>query len=104
MNNALLANGLLTLVLAAATMRGAAALGFSGATLVMDQDVPTRSHCKYSRPFSMIQVRCSNQGLSEIPSTLKTEIQVSRVVFSHFRSWPIHAFFPSSTLRSWTRR
>lgn len=73
--NALLANGLLTLVLAAVTMRGTTVLGFSGPTLVMDQDIPSRT-CKYSRAYSMIQVRCANLGLEWIPSNLKTEIQI----------------------------
>ncbi|KAK1124720.1 hypothetical protein K0M31_006083, partial [Melipona bicolor] len=72
--NGLLANGLLTLVLAAVTMRGTTVLGFSGPTLVMDQDIPSRT-CKYSRAYSMIQVRCANLGLEWIPSNLKTEIQ-----------------------------
>ncbi|XP_043513963.1 slit homolog 3 protein [Frieseomelitta varia] len=84
--NALLANGLLTVVLAAATMRGTAVLGFTGATLVMDQDIPTRSHCKYSRAYSMIQVRCANQGLSAIPSNLKTEIQIMDASVNRVRS------------------
>ena len=74
--NALLVNGLLTLAFVAATMRGTTVLGFSGATLVMDQDIPSRT-CKYSRAYSMIQVRCANLGLEWIPSNLKTEIQVS---------------------------
>ncbi|KOX79346.1 Tsukushin [Melipona quadrifasciata] len=73
--NALLANGLLTLILAVVTMRGTTVLGFSGPTLVMDQDIPSRT-CKYSRAYSMIQVRCANLGLEWIPSNLKTEIQI----------------------------
>ncbi|CAD1479364.1 unnamed protein product [Heterotrigona itama] len=73
--NALLVKGLLTLVSVAATMRGTTVLGFSGATLVMDQDIPSRT-CKYSRAYSMIQVRCANLGLEWIPSNLKTEIQI----------------------------
>ncbi|XP_012339284.1 decorin [Apis florea] len=75
--NAQLTNGLLMLVLAiVATMRDdATVLGYSGAPLVMDQDIPLRT-CRYSRIHSMIQVRCANLGLERIPSNLKTEIQI----------------------------
>ncbi|XP_076757750.1 leucine-rich repeat activity-regulated protein at synapses isoform X2 [Xylocopa sonorina] len=65
-----LVNGLAALVLVAATVHG-----FSGPTLVMDQDIPSRT-CRYSRAYSMIQVRCANLGLEVIPPTLKTEIQI----------------------------
>lgn len=58
-----------------AAMPNAMALGSSGSTLVMDQDIPSRT-CRYSRAFSMFQVSCSNLGLVEIPSSLKTDIQV----------------------------
>lgn len=108
-------NGLLTLVLAAAIMRATAVHGFSGATLVMDQDIPTK-YCKYSRAYSMIQARCANLALDQIPPNLKTEIQVSLAFY--FPSPPLHRRpfssllfssasspgFSPSLLRSWTRR
>ncbi|CAL7941043.1 unnamed protein product [Xylocopa violacea] len=68
--NAFLVNGLAALVFVTATVHG-----FSGPTLVMDQDIPSRT-CRYSRAYSMIQVRCANLGLEMIPPTLKTEIQI----------------------------
>lgn len=85
--NAQLTNGLLMLVLAiVATMRDdATVLGYSGAPLVMDQDIPLRT-CRYSRIHSMIQVRCANLGLERIPSNLKTEIQVRERFFFFLHS------------------
>ncbi|XP_017763432.1 PREDICTED: leucine-rich repeat and transmembrane domain-containing protein 2-like isoform X2 [Eufriesea mexicana] len=70
-----LMNGLLMLGVVAAIMPGTMVVGFSGATLVMDQDIPSRT-CRYSRAYSMIQVRCSNLHLEWIPTNLKTEIQI----------------------------
>lgn len=80
--NAHLTNGFLMFALAiVATMRDdATVLGYSGAPLVMDQDIPLRT-CRYSRIHSMIQVRCANLGLERIPSNLKTEIQVRELIF-----------------------
>lgn len=71
----LFVNGLLMLGLVVATVPDAMVLGSSGPTLVMEQDIPSRT-CRYSRPYSMLQVRCSNMDLREIPTTLKTDIQV----------------------------
>lgn len=73
--SAFLMNGLIMLSFVVATMRETMVLGFSGPTLVMDQDIPSRI-CKYSRGYSMIQVHCKNLGLEWIPPNLKTEIQV----------------------------
>lgn len=86
--NAHLTNGLLMLALAiVATMRDdATVLAYSGAPLVMDQDIPLRT-CRYSRIHSMIQVRCANLGLERIPSNLKTEIQVREF------TWNVVPFF-----------
>lgn len=69
-----LVNGLLALAFVLAIVPDKI-LGFSGPTLVMDQDMPSRT-CKYSRAYSMIQVRCYNLGLQWIPSNLRTEIQI----------------------------
>lgn len=82
--SAFLMNGLLMLGFVVAIMRDTMALGFSGPTLVMDQDIPSRI-CKYSRGYSMIQVHCKNLGLEWIPPNLKTEIQVRRV-----KAWSFH--------------
>ncbi|CAK9800113.1 TSKU [Anthophora quadrimaculata] len=68
-------NGFLTFLFLVVAVIGATLLGFSGATLVMEQDIPSRT-CRYSRTYSMIQVRCANLGLESIPSNLKTEIQI----------------------------
>ncbi|XP_053983037.1 tsukushi isoform X1 [Hylaeus volcanicus] len=74
-SNMFLFNGLLMLGFVVATMPDTMVLGASGPLLVMDQDIPSRT-CRYSRVGSMIQVRCSNLGLDEIPSTLKSDIQI----------------------------
>lgn len=83
--NAHLTNGFLMFALViVATMRDdATVLGYSGAPLVMDQDIPLRT-CRYSRIHSMIQVRCANLGLERIPSNLKTEIQVREFIIFFF--------------------
>ncbi|KZC06946.1 PREDICTED: decorin isoform X2 [Dufourea novaeangliae] len=71
----LLVNGLLMMGFVVATMPDAMVLGSAGSTLVMDQDIPSRT-CKYSKAYSMLQVRCVNLGLPYIPTTLKTDIQI----------------------------
>lgn len=83
--NAHLTNGFLMFALViVATMRDdATVFGYSGAPLVMDQDIPLRT-CRYSRIHSMIQVRCANLGLERIPSNLKTEIQVREFIIFFF--------------------
>lgn len=68
-------NGLLMLGFVVATVPGLMVLGASGSMFVMDQDIPSRT-CRYSREHSMIQVRCVNLGLDEIPRNLKKDIQV----------------------------
>lgn len=84
--NAHLTNGFLMFALViVATMRDdATVFGYSGAPLVMDQDIPLRT-CRYSRIHSMIQVRCANLGLERIPSNLKTEIQILDVSVNRVR-------------------
>ena len=80
----LFVNGLLMLGLVVATVPDAMVLGSSGPTLVMEQDIPSRT-CRYSRPYSMLQVRCSNLDLREIPTTLKTDIQILDVSVNRLR-------------------
>ena len=69
-----LVNGLSMLLLVVGIVPEATVLG-SNPTLIMDQDLPLKT-CRYSKAYSMFQVRCSNLGLNDIPSTLKTDIQI----------------------------
>nr|XP_034175494.1 tsukushin [Osmia lignaria]XP_034175495.1 tsukushin [Osmia lignaria] len=69
-----LVNGLSMLLLVVAIVPEATVLG-SNPTLIMEQDLPLKT-CRYSKAYSMFQVRCSNLGLDDIPSTLKTDIQI----------------------------
>nr|XP_012151226.1 PREDICTED: amphoterin-induced protein 3 isoform X2 [Megachile rotundata] len=83
--NRLLVNGSLMLVLLVAIGRDVQVLG-SSPTLLMEQDLPLKT-CRYSRAYSMFQVRCSNLGLNDIPSTLKTDIQKEEIE-ADVRSFP----------------
>ncbi|XP_076648672.1 leucine-rich repeat activity-regulated protein at synapses [Halictus rubicundus] len=57
------------------TMLGTILLGSAGSTLVLQQDIPSKT-CRYSRTYSMLQVRCANLSLVHVPATLKTDIQI----------------------------
>lgn len=59
-------------------------LGSSGSTFVMDQEIPLKK-CRYSRAYSMIQVRCSDLNLNEIPTDLKSDIQILDASKNRFR-------------------
>ncbi|XP_043283691.1 decorin [Venturia canescens] len=45
------------------------------ATLLTDRDASPRK-CRYAHPYSMLQARCTNLGLDEVPKNLRTDIQI----------------------------
>lgn len=68
-------NGFLLLGFVVATVPDVLVLGSPGATQIMDRD-PSVKKCRYSRPFAMLEARCSNMELHEIPLNLKADIRV----------------------------
>lgn len=54
------------------------------ASLLTDRDANIKK-CRYSHPYSMVQAKCTDLGLSEIPKNLRTDIQVRTfLVFREF--------------------
>lgn len=80
----ILFNGFLMLGFVVATVPDVMVLGSSGSTLVMEQEIPYKK-CRYSRAYSMLQIQCSNIGLSEIPPDLKTDIQILDISVNRLR-------------------
>lgn len=57
------------------------------ASLLTDRDTNIKK-CRYSHPYSMVQAKCTDLGLSEIPKNLRTDIQVRTfLVFREFGEW-----------------
>lgn len=73
----LLFNGFLLLGFVVATVPDVLVLGSPGhgAMQIMDRD-PHVKKCRYGRPFALLEARCSNLELHEIPLNLKADIQV----------------------------
>ncbi|XP_043264462.1 transforming growth factor beta activator LRRC32 [Colletes gigas] len=92
-----LVNGIVMLGFVVATVPDAMVHGSSGPMLVMDQDIPSRT-CRYSRVRSMIQVRCVNLGLEEIPSTLKSDIQILDASVNRVRELTNNSLAPYKNL------
>nr|XP_033334970.1 toll-like receptor 4 [Megalopta genalis] len=68
-------NRLLFVGLVLAAVPGTIIPGSAGSTLVMHQDIPSKT-CRYNRVYAMMQVRCVNLNLAQVPANLKTNIQI----------------------------
>ncbi|KAG7207729.1 hypothetical protein KM043_009344 [Ampulex compressa] len=90
-------NGFLLLGFVVATVPDVMVLGSSGSTLVMDQEVPLKK-CRYSRAYSMLQVRCTNLGFTAIPSDLKTDIQILDASMNRIRELTNESLAPYKNL------
>lgn len=71
----LLFNGFLLLGFVVATVPDVLVLGSPGPTQVVDRDTSMKK-CRYNRAYSMLEASCSNLELHDIPTNLKTDIQV----------------------------
>lgn len=68
-------NRLLLVGFILAAVPGTIVPGLAGSTLVMHQDIPSKT-CRYNRVYAMLQVRCVNLSLGQVPANLKTDIQI----------------------------
>ncbi|XP_072751859.1 biglycan isoform X2 [Anoplolepis gracilipes] len=93
MSSVLLFNGFLLL----ATISDVLVLGAPGATQIMDRD-PSVKKCKYNRPYSMLEARCSNLELHEIPTNLKADIQVLDATVNRLRELTNDSLTPYKSL------
>ncbi|KAI4494091.1 hypothetical protein M0802_009245 [Mischocyttarus mexicanus] len=50
-----------------------------------EQQGSSKVHCRYSKAYSMLQVRCSDPKLEEIPRDLNSNIQILDASFSRIR-------------------
>ncbi|KAL6436694.1 hypothetical protein ACFW04_004852 [Cataglyphis niger] len=80
----LLFNGFLLLGFVVATIPDVLVLGSPGAMQIMDRD-PSTKKCHYNRAMSLLEARCSNLELHEIPTHLKADIQVLDATVNRLR-------------------
>ncbi|XP_029663703.1 leucine-rich repeats and immunoglobulin-like domains protein sma-10 [Formica exsecta] len=93
----LLFNGFLLLGFVVATVPDVLVLGSPGATQIMDRD-PSVKKCRYNRPYSMLEARCSNLELHEIPTNLKADIQVLDATVNRLRELTNDSLTPYKSL------
>ncbi|XP_046737262.1 receptor-like protein kinase [Diprion similis] len=97
--NILLVNGIFSLILCMVAAP-AGMMVFGQADLVMDQGQSGRT-CRYTRPYSKLQVNCSAKNLGEIPSTVNTKVQIMLMSFNRLRDQlPPHTFAPYTSLEN----
>ncbi|XP_015182290.1 PREDICTED: toll-like receptor 4 isoform X2 [Polistes dominula] len=58
---------------------GSTSMGFA------EKQESSKVHCRYSKAYSMLQVRCSDPKLEEIPRDLNSNIQILDASFSRIR-------------------
>lgn len=76
----LLFNGFLLLGFVVATVPDVRmVLGSPGPTKLVDRDTSVKK-CRYNRAYSMLEASCSNLEMHDIPTNLKTDIQVSEPI------------------------
>ncbi|XP_018400705.1 PREDICTED: leucine-rich repeat-containing protein 7 [Cyphomyrmex costatus] len=80
----LLFNGFLLLGFVVATVPDVLVLGSPGPTQVVDRDTSLKK-CRYNRVYSMLEAACSNMELHDIPTNLKTDIQILDVTVNRLR-------------------
>lgn len=91
-----LLNGFLLLSFVVATMSDILVFGTATAQIVgRDSSV---KKCSYHKPYSMLEARCSNLELHEIPLTLKSDIQVLDATVNRLRELTNESLSPYKSL------
>ncbi|XP_029161070.1 leucine-rich repeat-containing protein let-4-like [Nylanderia fulva] len=90
-------NGFLLLGFVVATVPDVLVLGSPGAAKIMDREPPPKK-CSYSKAYSLLEARCSNLELHEIPLNLMAEIQVLDVSGNRVRELTNDSLHPYKKL------
>lgn len=90
-------NGFLLLGFVVATVPDVLVLGSPGAAKIMDRDPPPKK-CFYSRASSLLEARCSNLELPEIPLNLRADIQALDAIGNRVRELKNNSLGPYKKL------